>query len=84
MLIDDSGRAVINDFDNTCLEGDVLPPDRRAALRHRAWSSPEILKGASPKRTSDVYSLGMTMVEVSNKGPGSYDLIFTLHCSDLH
>lgn len=84
VLIDDCGRAVINDFDNTCLEGDALPPDRRVALRHRSWSSPEILKGASPKRTNDIYTFGMTIVEVSNKDLGLYDLIVTLLGSDLH
>ncbi|KAJ6559660.1 hypothetical protein B0H19DRAFT_875338, partial [Mycena capillaripes] len=64
-LINNAGTAVLCDFGLSRIKADITS---RTAARDlgtlgpgsRNWMSPEVLRGALPRKPSDIYALGMT------------------------
>jgi serine/threonine protein kinase len=80
ILIDDGFNAVLSDFGLSRLKAQVTSaklstrrtqnePETPGSLY---WMSPEQLRGALLQFTSDVYSFGMTIYEVSCFNPHSH------------
>ncbi|KAF9643599.1 kinase-like protein [Thelephora ganbajun] len=67
ILVDDSGRACLTDFDHATVTPDlesIEPVRERYSIR---WTAPEILRGeACISKETDIYSFGMVVVEVSS------------------
>jgi serine/threonine protein kinase len=70
ILIDKAGTAVLCDFGLSRIKADMTS---RTTTQHnsdtlgtgsRNWMSPELLRGAAPRKPSDIYALGMTIYEV--------------------
>ena len=69
MLIDDTGNAVLCDFGLSHVKADTTSRtvihDAESIIGSRNWMSPERLLRGTLKKPSDIYSLGMTIYEVS-------------------
>lgn len=69
ILIDNAGTAVLCDFGLSRIKADMTSrtPQREIVTLgpgSRNWMSPELLRGALPRKSSDIYALGMTIYEV--------------------
>lgn len=61
IMIDVSGKLWLIDYDNAALQGDVLPACRGSA----GFSPPQQYFGSVPKKSWDIYSLGMLILYMS-------------------
>ncbi|KAJ7080451.1 WD40-repeat-containing domain protein [Mycena epipterygia] len=68
ILIDNAGTAVLCDFGLSRVKADMTSrtTEREVDLvaGSRNWMSPERLRGALPKKPSDIYAFGMTIYEL--------------------
>ncbi|CAE6438758.1 unnamed protein product [Rhizoctonia solani] len=65
VLVSESGRAMLNDFGNSLIEGKTVgftATTRNSACSSR-WAAPEILEGAPVSYPADIFALGMTLLE---------------------
>ncbi|KAJ7311651.1 kinase-like protein, partial [Mycena albidolilacea] len=72
ILIDNAGTAVLCDFGLSRIKADMTSrtPQREIVTLgpgSRNWMSPELLRGALPRKSSDIYALGMTIYELFSK-----------------
>ncbi|KAJ3556826.1 hypothetical protein NM688_g1803 [Phlebia brevispora] len=81
VLISEDGHALLSDFglalklhqyrSNTSYSEDM---DRRRGTL--VYMAPEVLRGASPDRAADIYSLGLTIWEIFGDGKFPYERYF--------
>ncbi|KAJ7279188.1 kinase-like domain-containing protein, partial [Mycena rebaudengoi] len=69
ILIDNAGTAVLCDFGLARIKADMTSRTVQQDIQtvgpgSRNWMSPELLRGATPRKTSDIYAFGMTIYEV--------------------
>jgi serine/threonine protein kinase len=69
ILIDNGGTAVLCDFGLSRIKADMTSRTAQADIAtlgpgSRYWMSPELFRGALPRKPSDIYALGMTIYEV--------------------
>ncbi|KAJ7232272.1 kinase-like domain-containing protein, partial [Mycena rebaudengoi] len=72
ILIDNGGTAVLCDFGLSRIKADMTSHTAQADIAtlgpgSRYWMSPELFRGALPRKPSDIYALGMTIYELFSK-----------------
>ncbi|KAJ7896149.1 kinase-like protein, partial [Mycena leptocephala] len=88
ILIDNAGTAVLCDFGLARVKADMTS---RTAQRDittlgpgsRNWMSPELFRGAPPRKSSDIYAFGMTIYEVRRLISGGQFNLTTLFSRDV-
>ncbi|CUA74299.1 poly(A) polymerase [Rhizoctonia solani] len=68
VLVSDEGNAVLTDFGNSSLVDQTMKFTQTTSSTSMTvrWSPAEIIAGNPPTETSDVYALGMTVLETLN------------------
>ena len=68
ILVEQSGRALLCDFGLSRIKADATSRTAHTGNTRitgsRNWMAPELLAGAPPKMSSDIYAFGMTLYEV--------------------